>query len=218
MHLELRLRGLQMPLEVIAKAIPDFFAPKLEELGRVFEARVTEVLRSYQQQADQLIEAVRKAATELFDVPYRAPSSSEAFAMERQPYWVTHKWDTGFGELSRGLTSRLLPAQVRQAKAIRRLTQQINDLVVHNVENLRWAILQNLDLAFRRFGSSLDQRLQETVSATLGAMQSAQLKRRKQTENLAPQVAQLQATINNLNQIRAQLTTLIQPTTPRELK
>lgn len=86
MHLELRLRGLQMPLEVIAKAIPDFFAPKLEELGRVFEARVTEVLRSYQQQADQLIEAVRKAAAELFDVPYRAPSSSEAFAMERQPY------------------------------------------------------------------------------------------------------------------------------------
>lgn len=51
-----------------------FFEHELGEMARTFDLRVTEVLRPYQQRADDLIETVRKAAAELFDVPYHALS------------------------------------------------------------------------------------------------------------------------------------------------
>ncbi|QGP93800.1 GTPase Der [Neomoorella glycerini] len=196
--------------ETLANAIPDFFEHELGEMARVFDQRVTEVLRPYQQRVDELIETVRKTAAELFDIPYHAPSSSGAFEMKRQPYWVTHKWDSSFNLLPEGIFTRLLPESLRRAKMTEKLRQQIEALVLNNVENLRWATLQNLDQAFRRFGSSLDERLQATVLATRGAIQAARSKRLEHTQNVVQEITRLQSITREFSEIQAKFEAFIE--------
>ncbi|MGI6285576.1 dynamin family protein [Neomoorella humiferrea] len=189
--------------ETIARAIPDFFEPELIEMARVFDQRVTQVLRPYQQRVDDLIETVRKTAAELFAIPYHAPSSSGAFAMKRQPYWVTHKWDSTFTHLPEGIITRLLPQRIRREKMTKRLLQQVDALVLNNVENLRWATLQNLNQAFRNFESDLDEQLQETIQATQGAIQAARVKRRDHAQDVAQEITRLQSITRELSELQA---------------
>ncbi|MCL4516846.1 MAG: dynamin family protein [Firmicutes bacterium] len=191
--------------EDLADAIPRFFEHELGEMAHAFDLRVSEVLLPHQQRADELIETVRKTAAELFKVPYHALESSGAFQMNRQPYWVTHPWNSTLNPLPVGWAARLLPAGLRRARLEKRLMKQVEELVLFNVENLRWATLQNLDQAFRSFGSTLDEHLQAAIAATHGAIQAAQAKRRDQTPTIAPEIARLQSAIVELENIQAAL-------------
>ncbi|NYE58818.1 dynamin family protein [Carboxydothermus ferrireducens] len=188
--------------KALAKAIPEFFEKELGEMARIFEQRVTEVLRPYQQKVEELIETVRKTAAELFDIPYHAPSSAEAFEMKRQPYWVTQKLEATFNIFSENTIIKFLPPAMRRAKIAQRLQKQVNDLVLTNVENLRWATLQNLDQAFRQFGLRLEERLQETILATRGAIQAAREKRLEHSQNIAQEIIRVQTFVDQLKEIK----------------
>ena len=72
-----------------------------------------------------------------------------------------------------------------------RISKDIETLVVQNVENIRWATLQNLDQSFRRYASALDERLKATVEATRGAIQAAHLRRKERTETVQPELERL---------------------------
>jgi GTP-binding protein EngB required for normal cell division len=161
-------------LDSLAQEVTSFFQTSAEEVSRGFGLSVTETLRPHQQRADDLIELIRKAAAQLFEIPYHAPDSSQAFEMKRRPHWVLRKRVPTLPiVIPEEVIDKLLPAALRASRLKKRLSRQIDTLVRHNVENLRWATLQNLNDAFRRFGLTLDQRFQETIAATHGAIQAA---------------------------------------------
>ncbi len=178
--------------EKLAAAIPGFFEHELGIFSREFDHHVTEILRSHQVRADELIDAVRTAAAELFEIPYHAPESSEVFEEVSQPYWVAHKWNTSFNPIPVGTLDFLLPSAMKRRVTLHRLMKEVEALVIHNVENLRWATLQNLDRAFRRFTSALDDRLTETINATHGAVREAINRRREHSEEIEGDLADLQ--------------------------
>jgi GTP-binding protein EngB required for normal cell division len=154
----------------LADAIPGYFEHRVGQTTEMFHQRMADTLRPHQQRADELIESVRKTAAKLFDVPYHAPESADAFEMVRQPYWVTHRWSSTLSPIPTGLIDRLLPASAQQKRVRKRLLGQVGEIVVPNVENLRWAMFQSIDQTFTRFGSALDRRLAETVEAMHGAI------------------------------------------------
>jgi GTP-binding protein EngB required for normal cell division len=194
--------------DALAEAIPYFFEHELGEMSRAFDRRVTEVLQPHQRRADELIETVRRSAAELFDIPYHAPDSTRAFVLSREPYWVTHQWSASLSPISPKFVDRLLPLNVRQTRVVKRLLNQVEMLVIRNVENLRWATLQSLDQTFRRFGLTLDERLQDTMAATRGAIQAACSRRQEQAEKVAEIVGQLESAVRELEQIQKQLEAL----------
>lgn len=189
----------------LAEAIPRYFEHHVGQATELFRQRMTETLRPHRQRADELIESVRITAAELFDVPYHAPESEDAFEMVRQPYWVTHKWSTTLSPIPTGLIDRLLPASTQHKRLRKRLLGQVNELVVSNVENLRWAIFQSVDQTITRFGSSLDKRLSETVEATHGAIRAAMNLRRSQSEATAKEASQLEAAETELKRLHDSL-------------
>jgi GTP-binding protein EngB required for normal cell division len=182
----------------LAESIPGFFEHELGAFSREFDRHVTEVLLPHQSRADELIEAVRKAAAELFEIPYHAPESSELFEEVSQPYWVTRKWNTSFNSIPVGAVDWLLPGALKRTVTVRRLMKQVEDLAVHNVENLRWATLQNLDRAFRRFTSTLDGRLVETVDATHGAVKAAVERRQEHSDKIDGDLSKLESSLEEL--------------------
>jgi tRNA U34 5-carboxymethylaminomethyl modifying GTPase MnmE/TrmE len=208
-HLHAEEDNLEAVLQdAIAEAVPAFFEHELTEMARAFEEKVTEVLEPYQKRVDELIETVRRAASELFDVPYYAPKSTEAFVMQKKPYWVTHKWYTHFSFLPEGALSVFLPRSVRRAKLLRQINEEIEELVISNVENLRWATLQNLGEAFRQFHEALDERLVKTVAATHGAIEKARLRRIEQKENIVEELVRLRSAVESFTELRTAFASL----------
>jgi hypothetical protein len=98
----------------------------------------------------------------------------------------------------------LLPFRLQQRRLHKRLLQQIEALVRHNVENLRWATLQNLDSSFRRFSADLEERLQETVVSIRKTIQRARSKREQQADSLEVEILKLEGDVARLEEILCQ--------------
>ncbi len=211
-------------LDTMAAAVVSFFQNAAEEASRNFKIHVAETLKSHQQRADDLIERVRKAAADLFDISYRASDTSEAFETKSRPYWVLRKQvpslpivipeedlDKLLAKLVTKLHSKyqskflnkLLPENMVKNRKKDRLYRQIDTLVNHNVENLRWATLQNVKDAFQRFGLALDQRFEEIIAATHGAIQAAYVKRKEHSEAIAAEVSRIETATKELARICA---------------
>jgi hypothetical protein len=181
-------------LDALAEEVTSFFQTSADDVSGSFGLHVTDSLRPHQQRTDELIELIRRAAAELFDIPYHAPESSEAFEMKRRPHWVLRKRVPTLPiVVPEEALDKLLPSALRISRLKKRLSKQIDTLVHHNVENLRWATLQNLNDAFRRFGLTLDQRFEETIAATHGAIQAAYVKRKEHAEAIVDEVARLES-------------------------
>jgi hypothetical protein len=175
----------------IAAAIPEFFEPKLAEISRTFSTEGEGILGSHVQRAESLVGTVRETAAVLFEIPSIPFDPSETFVIAREPYWVTQKWSETLNPFTEGALDKLLPSGVRTSRLKRRLAEQVDELVQRNVENLRWATLQNVDAAFRRFETWFDDRLAETMEATRGAIDAALLKRREHADRVRDDLARL---------------------------
>lgn len=191
--------------EVLDAEVPAFFEHELSRAVCVFEAKVTEALKPYEQRVQELTEAVRKKAAELFDIPFYASKGPEIFAVEKKPYWVTHKWYTRFHILPEGFLATFLPEKTRRAKLRQRMEKEIEELVTTNVENLRWATLQNLDQTFRQFVATIDEHLERTVSATQGAIERARSKRAEESQSVARELEKLQKALEKFQVLRERL-------------
>jgi hypothetical protein len=83
----------------------------------------------------------------------------QVLEIKKRPHWVLNTWNTD-------------PLPVLQS-----MDQRLDGLVRRNVEDIRWSMLQNLNISFAGFIRRTQERLDETVAATKGAMQAAHARR-----------------------------------------
>ncbi len=184
----------QAAKQAVAEAIPAWFEHELGTLSAKVDGEITALLKNHEQRADELIESIRKAASELFDMPYHAPKGERVYTSERKPFWVEHAWESSISPISSEGVERFLPGTIRASRARDRLKRQIDTLVVRNLENLRWETLQNIDTAFRKFSTDLDTNLTLTIEATHGAVRSALAQRKQHGESVADRIMELKKT------------------------
>ena len=189
----------------IAEEVPVFFAAKLASFSSAVNDTLQQVLLPYQERLGGLISALRSTAAELFDIPYRAPTSNGRLEELHRPYWVTQKWSTSVSPVPEGFLDRFLPPELRKHRLQKRLNEEVETLVTRNVENIRWATLRNLDDAFRRFSSTLDERLTETAEATRGAMRATQLRRERSEDTIQLELERLENKAADLMSIESAL-------------
>ena len=189
--------------QAVSEEIPRLFEREYGRISAMADQEVTALLRDHQERADELFESIRKAASELFEIPYRKPRGERAYEQVRTPYWVGHDWDSTFSVIPAGTLGRILPVTLRSSRARDRLKKQIDILVMRNLENLRWETLQDIDAAFRKFGADLDADLGLAIDATHGAIESAFLQRTRHEKNIA-------ATMNDLHTASVHLEKVMQ--------
>jgi len=147
-----------------------------------------QALRPHHQRLDELIRELRSTAAELFDIPYRPTVTGSNLEAAHRPYWVTQNWNTSVSPVPEGFLDRFLPGELRKYRLQKRLYEEVETVVTHNIENLRWATLRNLDDAFRRFSSNIDERLKEAAEATRGAMRAAHLRKTQDEESTEAEI------------------------------
>ena len=178
--------------DTIASVIPKIYKKKLTEVNEAMNKELIQVLKSHQKRADDLIESIRIAAAELFDIPYHAPESEQAFEKNRKPFWVSQEsWDCMFNPIPKELIDRLAPQSIRERRIRERMKEHIEYLVTRNVENLRWETLQNLNLSFLKFGNALDKDIKDTIKATHGAIKTTYKMRKKHVNETRSELGRL---------------------------
>jgi GTP-binding protein EngB required for normal cell division len=205
-------RGLmeQEAEDFLGEKIPVLFDEELKALSDSIHRRLQEILQPYRDRLDGLIGAIRRTAAELFDIPRRALDNTDVSEKTHEPYWITHKWNTSISPFPEGFFDRFLPAGARKKRILNRLSSDIEALVVQNVENIRWAALQNLDRSIRRFASALENRLEETVELTRGAVELAHRRRKQREETVQPELQRLElggTKLANLEELLVQFAT-----------
>jgi GTP-binding protein EngB required for normal cell division len=173
-----------------AEATPIFFGAERADLeGRMRKLLATR-LSPYRERMAELIATVRRTAAELLEVPYVPAPTDDPLELTRRPYWVARPWDT---DPVPGLSS---------------LDDHLDRLVNRNVENLRWAMLQNVDASVLGFGRSLADGLERATEATEGAIEAALERRLSRGEKVVDDLHRWKGLISDLNALRSELRTL----------
>jgi len=188
-----------------SETIPVFFERELGGMSGFFDRRVAEIINRHQGRADEIIDSVRKCASDIFDIPYHPREGSGKLEFVREPYWVLHQWKASLVPVPDELIDRLLPKRLRESRIRKRLESQIEGLVLGNVENLRWSTLLNLDVTFRRFMMELDERFTEITGMTREAVTAALEKRKSYSETVSGEVERLEVLASELDATKERL-------------
>ena len=170
--------------QAVADAIPEWFKHELDSISEIMDREIAVRMKEQQQHVDNLVESIRKAASQAFEIPYHASIGEHVYEPIRKPYFVEYDQEDLFFQISPDLFERFMQAKMREKRMIKRLHDQIDKLVLRNLENLRWETLQNIDTTFRKFSASLDNDLSITIKATQGTIRSALTERKMHEENV----------------------------------
>ena len=173
-----------------AEAIPDFFEQQQAVLNECVTAKLLECLAPHEKRLTHLVETLRHTAADLFRVPYSPLRQEETLEIKRKPYWVLNTWNID-------------PLPVLQS-----MDQRVDRLVRRNVENIRWSMLQNLNVSFARFSRRTRDCLDETVASTKGAMEAAHARRQTHSENIETEVTRMSGLIEVLKELKTELAAL----------
>jgi hypothetical protein len=163
------------------------------------------ILANYQRRVDELVAAVRRTAADLFDIPFRQDIDSDRFQLGEDPYWVTGRLASTLIPDPGRVIDRVFPPKLRRARLRARLLRDIEELIVRNTENLRWAILRGFDETFRNATDHLEQRLDDAIAGTERVIEQALVDRRDQSFAVEPELDCLRRTLGSVSDIRAAL-------------
>ena len=174
----------------VADEIPDFCEHKLRMVSHTIEQTVSVLLNEHQKDVDDLIRSIRMTAANLFDIPLHEAGEKKVGALERVPYWVSRKgWQTLVGAITQGVAGKLIPLTIRKGKIQSEIKNNLNRLILHNTENIRWATLQNINMTFFRFVNEFDMDINRIIEATGGAVDTTLRFRSEHTEKIADRLA-----------------------------
>jgi len=132
----------------------------------------------------------------------------EIFEMKHEPFWVTAGWRVNWSPLPENAFERILPRNVRIKRLKKRLLEDIDSIISHNVGNLRWATVCNITDSFYRFRLDIDGQIEKVIDSTSGAILAAREKRLKDSGSIEPEQKKITSAVEQLANIKTSLATL----------
>ncbi len=178
--------------DALSDVIPGYFEHEFGKMMSFAKKERDQIFEKHQQRIESLIDSIRKTASELFEIPYTNRRLFAPLKIASAPYWVTHSWQASLLMVSPAFIDKFLTRQMRQERILKRLKEQVNDLVIRNMENLRWSLFQTIDKEFRSFSNMLDEQYKETVNVLHGATSAVMKKRKEHTSGIREEAERLQ--------------------------
>jgi GTP-binding protein EngB required for normal cell division len=177
--------------ERLAVAIETTFDRSREELIASFSDDVNAAFAKHQRRFEDLINGVRRAAADIFEIQFYQRAEDSAFELTNDPYWVTQHTHESLIPDPSGLVDRLLPQSVRRARLRDRVVRRTNELVLRNTSNLHWALLQSINDTFRKAGSQFEERLNAAIQATRVVIEATLERRRARSFEVEPEIVRV---------------------------
>jgi GTPase Era involved in 16S rRNA processing len=189
----------------LSAAMQSEFEAARKPLVSAFAADAGTALRNCKGRVDALVDRVRRTAAEIFNIPLGPETKHDLFELGEDPYWVTASTRASLIPDPGGLIDHVLPAALRRPRIRARMVKLAEELIIRNAENLRWAILRGLDETFRKATAQFEDRLDEMIEATRGAIQDALARRQDQSFAIRPELERLGVAEASLASLREEL-------------
>ncbi|MBE2201324.1 MAG: dynamin family protein [Anaerolinea sp.] len=193
----------------LADATETFFSARYAPFSQRLQTEVTTLFATYANQADALVNDLRRLAADLFVFEFVPLSPDEPPARLQTPYWTRSAIMGGLGlPISPNVWERMLPAATRKRRILNRVQPLVAALALRNTEHLRWAVVQNTQQALRQFQMHLDARWHETIEATAQVLETAVTQRQEHAAASAPSLAELDQFVDTLQTLAQALSGL----------
>lgn len=195
----------QRTREAISTALNGIFEAARERLRKELGEETTKAFAQHQDRLGELVDSVRRSASEIFDVPLSSRREATSFELGEDPYWVTERINTTLIPDPGRLIDRLVPLRARRARLHGRIARQTNELIVRNAENLRWALLRGIEETVMRAADQFEIRLDEAISGTRGIIDAALARRKSHSTENESELATLGRLIDDLTAVRGSI-------------
>jgi GTP-binding protein EngB required for normal cell division len=177
-----RLRENEDPGE-LSQTIGETFDTARQELTASFVAIFDAALENHQKRIGSLVDEVRRNAGALFNTPFELGFEPDSFSLGEDPYWVTERIQTALVPDTGGFVDLIVPHPVRRRRRRERILHRLDEVILRNAENLRWAILRGIEDTFRKASLQFEAHLDNAIATTNGVVRQAL--ERRQTNNSA---------------------------------
>jgi hypothetical protein len=199
-----RLRENEDPGE-LSQAIGETFDTARQELTASFVAIFNSALENHQKRISCLVDDVRKTAGSLFDTPFELGFEPDSFSLGEDPYWVTEKIQTALLPDASGLVDLIMPHPVRLRRRRGRILRQLDELILRNAENLRWAILRGIDETLRKASLKFEEHLDNAIATTDGIVREAFERRQTNSSAIGEELTRLRKKVGLLSDLQKQI-------------
>jgi GTP-binding protein EngB required for normal cell division len=201
----------RLTADAAGPAMTDFFDAARDEMMDFFVSQSESALSTHRERIWELVDVVRRTAADLFELQFPPVTNDEKFHLAQEPYWLSQRWSSTLIPDFSPVVDRLLAKRTRRTRLEARIKGRLDELIIRNVENLRWSILRGLDETFARAAPTLESRIDEAMTLTRTAIANARRMRETQSSDVEAEIARLAAGASAMADMRAMLTIADKP-------
>ncbi|MEW6543764.1 MAG: dynamin family protein [Nitrospirota bacterium] len=190
----------------LAEEVERVFKGAEGELTAEAQAMVRSIEEAHCREIEGLLHRVRQTAADLFEVPCLEGVVLDRLEAHREARIATQRWVTSFGEEASSWLVGFLPQSLQAARLDRRLREELDYLVARNIEDLRWALVQNAQDAFRLFQERIVTQLDSAVETIRTAIRTVLT---RQADREAEQATDLERLARDRQSLERLLSTLM---------
>jgi|GEM_PF-2897127 len=137
----------------VIEQIEKFFEKKYRIFENKIEEKVITRLNELKHNFEEPLKKLKETMSDFFKIKINIPDEAVKFEFVRSPYWIDKNTSFSYKLLKDNFFLKLMPRMLRQHILTNKIKEDFNSIIVRNIENIRWSLIQNAQNTFIKYDS-----------------------------------------------------------------
>lgn len=193
--------------EYLFAALRDVFTTwRRQEIEEIYQ-KLAETHRDFATRINAILERLTQLTARIFDFSLRGLAAEEAFT-ELSQFWFRFKDDPVGLEILQMTVTSLLPMALTKGFLLKKLLENVTELVDKHCGRLRYDFHQRLQEIARDFRQTWISKIDDTTQSIRQALERARTQKQTSAKAVATRAGQLDQTLTEILQAESQLLAL----------
>jgi GTPase SAR1 family protein len=185
-----------------------FTAWRRQEIDKLAQ-RLAEVHQEFAGRINAILERLTQLTARIFDFSLRGFAAEEAFT-EKSQFWFKFKEDPVGLEILQMTVTNLLPRALTKGLLLKKLLDNVGELVDKHCGRLRWDFQQRLQEIARDFRQTWLAKIDDTTGGIQRALERVRAQKQADSQATAARMGQLERSLTAILQAESELLSLKQ--------
>jgi GTP-binding protein EngB required for normal cell division len=185
---------------------PVFTAWRREEIDKITQ-KLAEVHQEFATRINAILERLTQLTARLFDFSLRGFAAEEVFT-EKSQFWFKFKEDPVGLEILQMTVTSLLPRALTKGMLLKKLLENVGELVDKHCGRLRWDFQQRLQEIVRDFRQTWLAKIDDTTQGIQQALERVRSQKQADSQATAARMGQLDRRLTEILQAESRLVRL----------